>query len=128
MGCGLPWAQALLADRGRGADWFHDAPKDKGSAPHTTSWRGSETPVPHDPDLKRHRIQNRFARLNDWRRLAKRYDRCPKGSVSACALRASKAGFVHALDENLDRFPCQVRRLTERALVRNGQARKLSAG
>lgn len=35
-------------------------------------------PIPHDPKLYtlRHRVENMFARLNDWRRAATRYDRC----------------------------------------------------
>tara|TARA_R110002049_G_scaffold290950_2_gene474613 strand:- start:2591 stop:2896 length:306 start_codon:yes stop_codon:yes gene_type:complete len=36
----------------------------------------------------RHRIENAFARLKDWRRVATRYDRCPKVYLSACALAA----------------------------------------
>ncbi|MCR9070078.1 transposase, partial [Pseudophaeobacter sp.] len=37
---------------------------------------------------KRHKIENSFARLKDWRRVATRYDRCPKVFLSACALAA----------------------------------------
>ncbi|HDR27711.1 MAG TPA: IS5/IS1182 family transposase, partial [Rhodovulum sp.] len=37
---------------------------------------------------KRHRIENSFARLKDWRRVATRYDRCPKVFLSASALAA----------------------------------------
>ena len=37
---------------------------------------------------KRHRIENSFARLKDWRRIATRYDRCQKVFLSACALAA----------------------------------------
>jgi transposase len=46
--------------------------------------------IPHDPDLyrQRHRIENMFARLKDWRRIATRYDRCADIFLSACALAA----------------------------------------
>ena len=37
---------------------------------------------------QRHKIENSFARLKDWRRVATRYDRCPKVFLSACALAA----------------------------------------
>jgi transposase len=52
---------------------------------------GRKTPIPHDTDLyrKRHRIENTFARLKDWRRIATRYDRCPILFLSACALAAT---------------------------------------
>jgi transposase len=36
----------------------------------------------------RHKIENIFARLKDWRRVATRYDRCPILFLSACALAA----------------------------------------
>ena len=36
----------------------------------------------------RHKIENMFARLKDWRRVATRYDRCPILFLSACALAA----------------------------------------
>ncbi|MCA3461653.1 MAG: IS5/IS1182 family transposase, partial [Rhodobacter sp.] len=36
-----------------------------------------------------HRIENMFARLKDWRRIATRYDRCPILFLSACALAAT---------------------------------------
>jgi transposase len=87
---GSPKAETLLADRGSDADWFRNALKGKGIAPCIPSRRGRKVPIPHDPDLyrKRHRIENSFARLKDWRRIATRYDRCPKVFLSACALAA----------------------------------------
>jgi transposase len=61
-----------------------------GIAPCIPSRRGRKIPIPHDPALyrQRHRIENSFARLKDWRRIATRYDRCPKVFLSACALAA----------------------------------------
>jgi len=40
---------------------------------------GRKVPIPHDAALYRlgHKIENRFARLKDWRRIAMRCDRCP---------------------------------------------------
>ena len=38
---------------------------------------------------RRNRIKNMFGRLKDWRRVATRYDRCPKVFLSAIALAAT---------------------------------------
>lgn len=86
----LPKAETLLADRGYDADWFRNTLKDRGIAPCIPSRRRRKTSIPHDQDLyrQRHRIENSFARLKDWRRIATRYDRCPKVFLSACALAA----------------------------------------
>ena len=86
----LPKAQTLLADRGYDADWFREALVDMGIVPCIPVRRGRKVPIHHDTDLykKRHRIENSFARLKDWRRVATRYDRCPKVFLSACALAA----------------------------------------
>lgn len=87
---GLPKADALIADRGYDADWFRNDLTDMGIAPCIPSRRGRTTPIPHDAELyrRRHQIENTFARLKDWRRIATRYDRCPKAFLSACALAA----------------------------------------
>jgi transposase len=52
---------------------------------------GGKSPVSHDPTVYRHRhlIENMFARLKDWRRIATRYDRCARVFLSACALAAA---------------------------------------
>jgi len=48
-------------------------------------------PVDWDPGLymQRHRIENFFGRLKDWRRIATRHDRCPEVFLSACLLAAT---------------------------------------
>ncbi|WP_139292089.1 transposase, partial [Planktotalea frisia] len=38
---------------------------------------------------RRNRIERMFGRLKDWRRVATRYDRCPKVFLSAIALAAT---------------------------------------
>jgi transposase len=87
----IPKAGALLADRGYDADWFRNALIDMGISPCIPSRSGRKEQIPHDTDLyrKRHRIENTFARLKDWRRIATRYDRCPILFLSACALAAT---------------------------------------
>ena len=54
------------------------------------SRRNRKTPIEHDtePYEQRHKIENSFARIMGWRRLATRQDRCADPSLSACALAA----------------------------------------
>lgn len=48
-------------------------------------------PIKHDKRRykRRKRIEIMFGRLKDWRRVATRYDRCPKVFLSAVALAAT---------------------------------------
>ena len=87
----LPPAKALLGDRGYDADWFRKALAERNIAACIPSKRNREVPIPHDAILyrQRHRIENMFGRLKDWRRVATRYDRCPKVFLSAIALAAT---------------------------------------
>ena len=86
----LPPAKNLLADRGYDADWFRNALIERKIQPCIPSRRCRKVPIPHDATLykQRHRIENSFARLKDWRRIATRYDRCADLFLSACALAA----------------------------------------
>lgn len=86
----LPKAKVLLADRGYDANWFRNALTDMGIQPCIPSRQNRKLPIEHDADLykKRHKIENTFARLKDWRRIATRYDRCADLFLSACALAA----------------------------------------
>ena len=63
---------------------------DKGITPCIPSRKNSQVPIPYDEVRyrKRHKIENSFSRLKDWRRVATRNDRCPKVFLSACALAA----------------------------------------
>ena len=86
----IPQAGSLLADRGYDADWFRNALIEMRISPCIPSRVGRKVLIPHDAELyrRRHRIENMFARLKDWRRIATRYDRCPILFLSACALAA----------------------------------------
>ena len=76
---GLPNVKWLLGDRGYDADWFREALQDKGIC----------ACIPGRKKRKRrNRIEIMFGRLKDWRRVAIRYDRCPKVFLSAVALAA----------------------------------------
>ena len=87
----VPQAGSLLADRGYDADWFRNALIEREISPCIPSRIGRKVHIPHDAELYRlrHRIENMFARIKDWRRIATRYDRCPILFLSACALAAT---------------------------------------
>lgn len=81
----LPSADWLLADRGYDADWFRDALKDKGIRACIPGRKQRKKTVKYDKRRykRRNRIEIMFGRLKDWRRVATRYDRCPKVFLSA---------------------------------------------
>ena len=86
----LPPAKHLLADRGYDADWFRNELKEKGISPCIPSRKNRKEPIAHDEELykQRHKVENMFGRLKDWRRVATRYDRSPTVFLSAIALAA----------------------------------------
>lgn len=87
----LPAARVLLADKGYDADWFREALQDKGITPCIPARRGRRNPARHDRTLyrQRHRIENLFARMKDWRRIATRYDRCGELFLAAICIAAT---------------------------------------
>ena len=87
---GLPKAKAILADRGYDADWFRSALVARGITPCIPSKLNRKVPIPHDKELyrQRHKIENMFGRLKDWRRIATRYDRCAHTFFSAICIAA----------------------------------------
>ncbi len=86
----LPTADWMLADRGYDADWFREALKDKGIRACIPGRKQRKRAVKYDKRRykRRNRIEIMFGRLKDWRRVATRYDRCPKVFLSAIALAA----------------------------------------
>ncbi len=87
----MPKAERLLADRGYDAEMFREAVKDKGIKPCIPGRKSRGKPIKHDKRRykRRNRIEIMFGRLKDWRRVATRYDRCPKVFLSAIALAAT---------------------------------------
>ena len=87
----LPKAKSMLGDRGYDADWFRQALADRGIAACIPSKANRKVQIPHDKALyrQRHRIENMFGRLKDWRRIHTRYDRCAHTFMSAIALAAT---------------------------------------
>jgi transposase len=50
-----------------------------------------QRPIPHDTALyrQRHKIENMFGKLKDWRRIHTRYDRCAHTFMSAICIAAT---------------------------------------
>ena len=86
----LPNVDRLLGYRGYDADWFREALKDKGIRACIPGRKQRKKPIQYDKRRykRRNRIEIMFGRLKDWRRVATRYDRCPKVLLSAIALAA----------------------------------------
>jgi len=86
----LPPTKALLADRGYDADWLHDALADRKIKACIPPKSNRKLQTPHDKALyrKRHKIENMFGKLKDWRRIHTRYDRCAHTFMSAIAIAA----------------------------------------
>ncbi|MBY6201419.1 transposase [Maritalea mobilis] len=74
-----------------GANWLREALADKGIVPCIPARRGRRKPASHDRKLykQRHRVENLFARLKDWRHIATRYDRCCELFLSAICIAAT---------------------------------------
>ena len=87
----LPPAKSPIADRGYDSTPFRRALAAKGIAPCIPSSRSRKIPYPHDKALypKRHKVENLFAKLKDWRRIATRYDRCAHTFFSAICIAAA---------------------------------------
>jgi transposase len=86
----LPPAKYLLADRGYDANWFRDALRSKGIEPCIPPKKNRKQKIPYDQNLykQRHKIENMFGRLKDWRRVATRYDRCAHTYLSTVIIAA----------------------------------------
>lgn len=86
----LPPAKVLLGDRDYDAGWFRNALADRGMAACIPSKANRKVPIPHDRALyrQRHKIENMFAKLKDWRRIHTRYDRCAHTFFSAICIAA----------------------------------------
>ena len=93
----LPPAQTLIGDRGYDSNGFREALAEKGIEPCIPSSRSRKAPIPHDRALyrQRHKIENMFARLKDWRRVAPRYDRCAHTFFSAICIAAAVSFYLN---------------------------------
>ena len=87
----LPTANALLGDRGYDASWFREALIARGITPCIPSRQNRKVIIDHDKRLyrQRHKIENMFGRLKDWRRIHTRYDRCAHTFFPAICIAAT---------------------------------------
>ncbi len=93
----LPPAATLIADRGYDSRWFRDALTARGIEPCIPSSKSRKLPYPYNKTLyrQRHKVENLFAKLKDWRRIATRYDRCAHTFFSAICIAASLAFYLN---------------------------------
>jgi transposase len=86
----LPKARQLLGDKGCDSDWFRQALMQRGIAPCIPPRTNRRLQHADDKAAykKRHKIENMFGRLKDWRRVATRYDRCAHTFMSAITITA----------------------------------------
>ena len=89
----LPAAKELIADRGYDSDRFRTELIERGIEPCIPPKRNRKIELSYDKTLyrQRHRIENAFGRLKDWRRIATRYDRCSHTFFSAICIAATVA-------------------------------------
>jgi len=86
----LPKAKELLADKGYDADWFRAGLAKRGVTACIPSKSNRKVAIPYDAVLykQRHKIENMFGWLKDWRRVHTRYDRCAHTYFSAICIAA----------------------------------------
>lgn len=87
----MPEADTLIADKGYDSDEFRSALAAKGIDPCIPPKRNRRKLIAFDNVLyrQRHKIENKFGRLKDWRRVSTRYDRCAQTFFSAICIAAS---------------------------------------
>ena len=104
--CWMPWppAKTLLGDRGYDAGWFRNALRQtRHRPPRIPSKTNRKISIPHDRTLyhQRHKIENMFGRLKDWRRIHTRYDRCSHTFSLSHLYRSNR----HLLDQTMSPEP-----------------------
>ena len=89
----MPKAKQLLADKGYDADWLRAALAKRRVVACIPSKSNRKAAIPYDAILykQRHKIENMFGRLKDWRRIHTRYDRCAHTYFSAICIAAAVA-------------------------------------
>jgi putative transposase len=80
----------LLADRGYDAEWFRATLIEKGITPCIPPKKNRKVQYEYDKTLyrQRHKIENMFGWLKDWRRIVMRHDRCAHTFFAAICIAA----------------------------------------
>ena len=87
----LPRAKILIGDKGYDSNAFRAALADRGIDACIPPLKHRLIQHPYDTAIyrHRHRIENMFGKLKDWRRIHTRYDRCAHAFLSAIYLAAT---------------------------------------
>ena len=86
----LPKAKHLLGDKGYDSNWFREALRARNITPCIPPRRNRKIQIPYDKVLykQRHKVENMFGRIKDWRRVSTRYDRCAHTFFSTICIAA----------------------------------------
>ena len=86
----LPAATQMLGDKGYDSDAYRVALIARGIDPCIPPRAKRNNPATYCKSLykQRHKVENMFAKLKDWRRVATRYDRCAHTFFSAICIAA----------------------------------------
>jgi transposase len=87
----LPSAETLIGDRGYDSNGLREALSQRGIKPRIPSTKNRKQAIDYDRTLykQRHKVENMFAKLKDWRRIAMRYDRSAHTFFSAICIAAA---------------------------------------
>jgi transposase len=87
----MPNAKVLIGDKGYDSDEFRAALKARRITACIPPRSNRTAPSTYSKTLygQRHKIENMFAKLKDWRRIATRYDRCAHTFMSAICIAAT---------------------------------------
>lgn len=87
----LPDAETLIGDKGYDSDAFRDALAEREITPCIPPRAKRQNPASYCKASykQRHKVENMFAKLKDWRRISTRYDRCAHTFFSAICIAAT---------------------------------------
>jgi transposase len=93
----LPKAEYFIGDKGYDADWLRKELTQNNIEPCIPPRKNRTEDIHYDKQLykKRHKIENLFAKIKDWRRIAMRYDRCSHTFLSAIYIASSFIFFLN---------------------------------
>ena len=86
----LPAATEMLGDKGYDSDAYRAALIERGITPCIPPRAKRKHPATYCKTLykQRHKVENMFAKLKNWRRIAMRFDRCAHAFLSAIQIAA----------------------------------------
>jgi transposase len=87
----LPGAETLIADKGYDSDAFREALAGRGITPCIPPRAKRRLPAIYCKTLyrQRHKVENMFTTLKDWRRISMHYDRCARTFFNAICIAAT---------------------------------------